>query len=259
MDKKTQINIWYVFLAIFGVVLLRDLWVESQTIEAIPYSQFETYLDKGQVDEVVVGSNTIRGTFKTPQDGKSGFITTTVPPDMAARLEGHDVTFTGAVENTWFTTLLSWVLPALIFVGIWIFFIRKFAEKQGMGGFMSIGKSRAKIYVESDTKVSFDDVVAEGSRLTFGGAWRQDDLRGSQATGFARLRIPLGKSAGGGDPSEASFHARMTQRVVRDADIIVAPSQGEVTMDVAENLTDAGSGDDLNAYFVAQNGSEALE
>ncbi len=159
MDKKTQINIWYVFLAIFGVVLLRDLWVESQTIEAIPYSQFETYLDKGQVDEVVVGSNTIRGTFKTPQDGKSGFITTTVPPDMAARLEGHDVTFTGAVENTWFTTLLSWVLPALIFVGIWIFFIRRFAEKQGMGGFMSIGKSRAKIYVESDTKVGFDDVA----------------------------------------------------------------------------------------------------
>ena len=159
MDKKTQINIWYVFLAIFGVVLLRDLWVQTQTIESIPYSQFESYLDEGQIDEIVVGSNTIRGTFKSPQDGKTGFVTATVPPDMAARLEGHDVTFTGAVENTWFTTLLSWVLPALVFVGIWIFFIRKFAEKQGMGGFMSIGKSRAKIYVESDTKVSFDDVA----------------------------------------------------------------------------------------------------
>ena len=159
MDKKTQINFWYVFLATFGVVLLRDLWVQSQSITSIPYSQFETYLDDGVVDEVVIGSNTIHGTFREPQDGKTGFVTTTVPPDMAARLEGTDVTFTGAVENTWFTTLLSWVLPALVFVGIWIFFIRKFAEKQGMGGFMSIGKSRAKIYVESDTKTTFDDVA----------------------------------------------------------------------------------------------------
>jgi cell division protease FtsH len=159
VDKKTQINFWYIFLAIFGVVLLRDLWVQGQAITSIPYSQFETYLDEGAVDEVVIGSNTIHGTFREPQDGKTGFVTTTVPPDMAARLEGADVTFTGAVENTWFTTLLSWVLPALVFVGIWIFFIRKFAEKQGFGGFMSVGKSRAKIYVESDTKTTFDDVA----------------------------------------------------------------------------------------------------
>ena len=159
MDKKTQINFWYILLAIFGIVLLRDLWVQSQTIEAIPYSQFETYLDDGVVGEIVIGSDTIQGTFREPQEGKTGFVTTTVPPDMAARLEGTDVTYTGAVESTWLTTLLSWVLPALVFVGIWIFFIRKFAEKQGMGGFMSIGKSKAKIYVESDTKVSFDDVA----------------------------------------------------------------------------------------------------
>ena len=159
MDKKAQINFWYILLAVFGVVLLRDLWVQSQTITAIPYSQFEAYLDDGVVGEVIIGSDTIRGTFSEPQDGKTGFVTTTVPPDMAARFEGTDVTYTGAVESTWLTTLLSWVLPALVFVGIWIFFIRKFAEKQGMGGFMSIGKSRAKIYVESDTKVSFDDVA----------------------------------------------------------------------------------------------------
>ena len=51
MDKKTQINFWYVLLAIFGVVLLRDLWVQSQTIAAIPYSQFEDYLGEGVIEE----------------------------------------------------------------------------------------------------------------------------------------------------------------------------------------------------------------
>ncbi|TDL74880.1 ATP-dependent metallopeptidase FtsH/Yme1/Tma family protein [Palleronia sediminis] len=159
MDKKTQINFWYILLAIFGVVLLRDLWVQGQTIAAIPYSQFEEYLDQDVIEEVVIGSDTIRGTFSVAQDGKTGFVTTTVPADMIERLEAADITYTGAVENTWFTTLLSWVLPALVFVGIWIFFIRRFAEKQGMGGFMSIGKSKAKIYVESNTKTSFEDVA----------------------------------------------------------------------------------------------------
>lgn len=57
-------------LAVFGVVPLRDLWVQSQTIEAIPYNKFETYLDDGALGEVVIGSGTIRGTFREPQDGK---------------------------------------------------------------------------------------------------------------------------------------------------------------------------------------------
>ncbi|MDF1856614.1 ATP-dependent zinc metalloprotease FtsH [Pseudooceanicola sp.] len=159
MNRGTQINIWYILLAVMGVVLIRDLWVQSQTIEAIPYSQFEAYLDEGYIDEVVIGSSTITGTFTEPQEGKTGFVTTPVAPDLADRLNETGVTYTGAVENTWFTTLLSWVLPALIFVGIWMVLIRKMGAGQGLGGMMSIGKSKAKIYVESDTKVTFADVA----------------------------------------------------------------------------------------------------
>ena len=159
MKRGTQINIWYILLAVMGVVFIRDLWVQSQTIEAIPYSQFETYLDQGTIEEVTIGSSTIHGTFKQPQDGKTGFVTTPVTPDLADRLNDTGVTYSGAVENTWFTTLLSWVLPALVFVGIWMLLIRRMGGGQGMGGLMSIGKSKAKIYVESDTKVTFADVA----------------------------------------------------------------------------------------------------
>ncbi|WP_108485123.1 ATP-dependent zinc metalloprotease FtsH [Oceaniglobus ichthyenteri] len=159
MDRKNQINIWYVLIAIMGIVFIRDLWIQSQTIEAIPYSQFETYLDQGVIDTVVIGSRTINGTFTTAQDGKTGFVTTPVTPNLADRLNDTGVTYSGAVENTWFSTLLSWVLPALLFVGIWIFAIRKMGGGQGMGGMMSIGKSKAKVYVESDTKVTFADVA----------------------------------------------------------------------------------------------------
>lgn len=159
MNRGAQINIWYILIAVMGVFLLRDLWVQSTTIQTIPYSQFETYLDQGVIDELTIGSNKIRGTFTSPQDGKTGFVTTPVPPDLAKRLNETSVTYSGADENTWFTTLLSWILPVLLFVGIWMFLIRRMSRSQGVGGLMSVGKSKAKIYVESDTKVTFEDVA----------------------------------------------------------------------------------------------------
>ncbi len=159
MNRGTQINLWYVLIAVLGVVLLRDIWVQTQTVEAVPYSQFEQYLEQGVIDSVTVGSTTIKGTFKSAQNGKTGFVTTPVAPELADRLNETGVTYAGAVENTWFTSLLSWVLPALIFVAIWLFIIRRMSGKQGMGGMMAIGKSRAKVYIETDTKVTFADVA----------------------------------------------------------------------------------------------------
>jgi len=74
-------------------------------------------------------------------------------------LSKYGVRYTGVIENTFFRDLLSWVLPVLLFFGIWMFLFRNIAEKQGMGGLMSIGKSKAKVYMESDTKVTFADVA----------------------------------------------------------------------------------------------------
>lgn len=143
MNRGTQINLWYVLFAVLGVVFLRDIWVQTQTVESIPYSQFETYLEQGAIENVMIGSTTIKGTFKSAHNGKTGFVTTPVAPELAERLNETDVTYAGAVENTWFTALLSWVLPALIFVGIWLFVIRRMGAKSGMGGMMSCDESRA--------------------------------------------------------------------------------------------------------------------
>ncbi|TMM50769.1 ATP-dependent zinc metalloprotease FtsH [Sulfitobacter sabulilitoris] len=159
MDQKSKINLWYFILAFLGVLLLQDLWMRSQAIEAIPFSRFEQYVEDGLVDTVVIGSDTIRGTFTSPQNGKTDFVTTPVAPGLSDMLRDRNITYTGAAENTWLGALLSWVVPALVFFGLWVLLIRKFAENQGFGGFMSIGKSRAKIYVETDTKIQFDDVA----------------------------------------------------------------------------------------------------
>ena len=82
-----------------------------------------------------------------------------IDPQFAKDLAAHNVEFSGVLESNWLTQVLSWVLPAIVFVGIWLFLVRKMAEKQGMGGMMSVGKSKAKIYVEKDTRVCFDDVA----------------------------------------------------------------------------------------------------
>src|SRR5690606_10738830 len=131
-----------------------------QTIEPIPYSRFEQYLDQGLVRDVVVGEDYIRGNVTPPQNGKTQFVTTPVDPRLADRLRGKGIEFTGAIENTWLSTLLSWIVPVLVFFALWMFVVRRLIEKHGFGGgLMSIGKSKAKIYVETDTKVTFNDVA----------------------------------------------------------------------------------------------------
>ena len=161
MEKRTQFSLWYVLLAFIAINFLHTLYVQWQAVEPIPYSQFQALLKEGKVEDIAITDKHVRGTLKQAlPDGKKAFVATRVDPDLARDLGQFDVKFTGVIESTLLRDVLSWVLPALVFVGIWMFAMRKFAEKQGMGGgFLSIGKSKAKIYVETDTKVSFDDVA----------------------------------------------------------------------------------------------------
>ncbi len=161
MEKQTQFNIWYVLMAVLGVMLLHDLWVQVREIEPIPYSEFQTYLKEGKVEEIAVTQDHIQGTLKAPlPDGRTRFVTTRVDPALAKDLGQYDVRFTGVVQSTFLRDVLGWVLPALIFFGIWMFLMRRFAEKQGLGGgLLSIGKSKAKVYVEKQTGVTFADVA----------------------------------------------------------------------------------------------------
>ena len=160
MEKKTQLNLWYLLLALMAIVLIRDWWTASQKVEPIPYSEFETLLAQDKIKEIVIEQNYIRGKLKAPlADKRDSFVTTRVDPQFAELLSKHDVTYSAEVESTFLRTILSWVLPVLFFFAIWSFFIRRFAERQGLGGLMSVGKSKAKVYVETDTKVTFDDVA----------------------------------------------------------------------------------------------------
>src|SRR5215472_15938943 len=159
-DKKFHINFWYVFAAVIAMLLIQDLYLESRKLSPIPYSQFEKLVDEDKVKEVWISQNQIQGTLKQAEpDGTKDFITTRVqPPELAENLTKHGVIYSGVIESHWIADLLSWILPAIFFVGIWMFAIRRMGQG-GLGGLMTIGKSRAKVYVEKETKVSFADVA----------------------------------------------------------------------------------------------------
>jgi cell division protease FtsH len=161
MNKQQQWHSWYVVMAILGVILTAQLWGYVQSITVIPYSQFLNDLNDGKIDEVRVSGDYIEGSWKAPQaNGVKTFVTTRVSPDLAADLEKNRVRFSGQVQNNWLSTLLSWVLPTLVFFGLWQFWFRGLANSQGgPGGMMAIGRSKAKVYVETDTKTTFKDVA----------------------------------------------------------------------------------------------------
>ncbi len=160
MDKRTQFHLWYVLAAILGILLLQQMWTESQQVTVIPYSQFLQDMKAGRIDEVQVSGDYINGQYKQAENGHKNFVTTRVEPDIANELTKYHVKFTGTVQSNLLGNILSWVLPMLLFLGVWYFVFRRIASQQGMGGgFMSVGRSKAKVYVETDTKVTFDDVA----------------------------------------------------------------------------------------------------
>ncbi len=159
MNKQTQFHVGYWLAAIIGILLLQHFYSISQRIEALPYSQFQQLLQEGKVDRVAVSDRYIQGTLKEPlPNGKKQFVTTRVDSQLAGDLQKFGITYSGEVESTLFTDLLSWVVPAVVFFGLWTFLSRRMSQGLG-GGLMSIGKSKAKIYVEADTGVTFDDVA----------------------------------------------------------------------------------------------------
>ena len=158
MEKQHRFNLGFFLLAILGVMLLRDTWHQYQTIAPIPYSEFQSLLADGKISEVSISANEVQGKFREPQNGKARFITNRVDLDLAQDLEKYGVTFKGQRESTLLPMLLSWILPALIFFGVWMLLMRRMGGAGGGGGFLAVGKSKAKIYMETDTKVSFSDV-----------------------------------------------------------------------------------------------------
>ena len=155
LEKKTQLSIAYAVLTLLLLLSLQNYFANQ--VETLPYSQFREWIKSGQVVECTFRGEYIHG--RAQVDGQEiSFRTAFIDdPELIDLLEGHQVEYARRPSNNWFTQLLSWILPALIFVGVWLFIARRLSG--GAGGLMSIGKSKAKVYMERGTGITFDDVA----------------------------------------------------------------------------------------------------
>ena len=229
MERQTYFNIWYLILAVLGVLWLREIWVTTTQVEPIPYSQFQQDLKDGKIKDIAVSTNAIQGTYREAKpDGRTRFVTTRVDPELAKDLEQYNVQFSGVIESSLFRDILSWVAPALVFFAIWIFLSRRMAEQGGLGGgLLSIGKSKAKVYMETDTKVTFDDVAGVDEA--------KEELR--EVVGFLK------------DPQR---YARLGGHIPKGVLLVGPPGTGKTL------LARAVAGE-ANVPFFSINGSEFVE
>jgi cell division protease FtsH len=161
MDKKTTFNTWYFVAAFAGILLIQSVIAGFAGSRPIAYSEFQQLLRDGKIAEVAVSDRFISGVTKAPlPSGETRFTTTRVEENFAEELGRFGVKITGQIESTFLRDLMSWVVPLLLFGAVWFFVIRKMAAGGGLGGgLMAIGKSKAKVYVETDTGVTFADVA----------------------------------------------------------------------------------------------------
>ncbi len=159
--ERKRFTFTYLILAVLAIFTIQDIWARATGPVELTYSEFRAALKEGKIQEVTLTTQAITGILKEPHQGtgKSSFTTTRVDLDTARDLEQYGIRYGGAVESTLILTLLSWIVPAAIFFAFWLFLMRRLARSGPGAGLMSVGKSKAKVFVETDIKVRFTDVA----------------------------------------------------------------------------------------------------
>lgn len=174
MDKKQIFSLWYVVAALIVLMTLQELGGGNHT-QTLTYSEFKQALAAGKVDDIVLKEGAATGRLNADgleeilpapriealkkQGGEHRFRTVLLnDPGLIAQLDASKMRYGGVLESKWLGLLISWVAPALAFVGIWFFVVKRMAG--GMqGGMLEIGKSKARVYMQKETGVTFKDVA----------------------------------------------------------------------------------------------------
>lgn len=162
---QKRISFYHIFLALLLFFILKS-FVDGVDSQKVKYSDYKTYLKKGEVEEVTITGEVVRGKFKNPKEGKEYFETFLVKPEVSQELEKYGVKYDSGGSDS-FNNILIYFLPTILLIGFWYYILRRGMKglTGGGGSFMSIGKSKAKIYVETDTKTTFKDVAGADEAL----------------------------------------------------------------------------------------------
>lgn len=159
MGPGLPFSFWYILVAIGFLLVIQNV-LFARPFEQLPYSDFKTALRQDRIEDVQISTHTIRGTLRPNTGDKTPplrFMTVRVDdPDLVQELETHNVKYTGQYDSDVLKTLLSWIVPLVFLFILWGFLSRRLGPGQGV---MNFGKSRARIYAERETGVTFADVA----------------------------------------------------------------------------------------------------
>ncbi len=154
LPPRARFSIWYLVIAVFIFSYIQQNFF-SGNVETIPYSQFKQHVADGNLVKLTIGPESISGTVKGEPVQK--FVTVRVDdPGLVKDLDENKINYSGYFESKLLSTLLSWVVPIAVFFLIWRFAMKRMGPGMGV---MSFSKSKAKIFAETETKVSFADVA----------------------------------------------------------------------------------------------------
>ena len=159
VKSRSPARIIYWIALLLLLFPIQSVWQEAHHLHTVAYSDFEKALGDGRITKILISDQTIVGELKMPDGNKTALAAVRIDPALASRLEMYGVPFARVVEGTFWKDMLSWLAPTAIFLAIWYLLFRNFAEKQKFGSFLSIGKSHAKVYAQSDTGITFADVA----------------------------------------------------------------------------------------------------
>lgn len=163
---KPGFNLSHLFFGILFFLIVKSC-LDGVALQRISYSDFKDHLKRGDIKSVQIQGENLSGQFKKPINGKATFHTTMVSPEVAKQFEKYNVAYSNEGSSSFMANFLFFMLPTLLFIGFWYYILKRGLKGMGGsgGGFMSVGKSKAKIYVEKDTKTTFKDVAGADESL----------------------------------------------------------------------------------------------
>ncbi|MDD4974723.1 MAG: ATP-dependent zinc metalloprotease FtsH [Bacteriovorax sp.] len=164
-NKVKKINISYYIIMFVVIFLIQEFYNRNAIYETLPYSEFKSLLSSGKIKEVVVSDTEVRGVLKEPgPDKKSIVLSTLVEPTLSNEFDKFNVKYSKVPDSTLLKSIFSWVVPTFVFFAVWIYLSRKFMGQAG-NSFLNIGKSKAKVFVEKEIKITFNDVAGVDEAL----------------------------------------------------------------------------------------------
>ena len=164
--KNRQSILMFLIIAMVAILFWNYIGSMGNSSNTITYDEFVQMLDDGKVEKVEINSNSLKITAKEKDAlGRQQIYTTGIVPDyqLQERLEKAGIEYSAPIEDmkeVILSAVINIVLPILLLWGAFALIMRRMGGGGGMMG-MNVGKSKAKVYIEKDTGVTFKDVAGE--------------------------------------------------------------------------------------------------